>query len=100
MKKFFLALALVVSASAFAGEKTVIFPQVYNYGFNVQVTVWNHTDRSVNCSGPLYLTYQSGARETEYFWDNVMARFTSYRTVYPRRTNDRITMVSHSISCF
>lgn len=100
MKKLILALTLVASASAFAGEKAMIFPNVYNYGHSVMVSVWNHTDRNVSCSGPLYLTYQSNVRETEYFFETVWSRQTTYRNVYPRRMNDRITMVSHSISCF
>lgn len=100
MKTLFITLALAFAASAFAEEKTVVFPSVYNYGSNVQVQVWNHTDRNVNCSGFVYLNYQSGVRDQEYYFDYVSARFTSYRTIWPRRTGDRILSVNHSISCF
>lgn len=100
MKIFFLLSSLLISGLAMGKADTVIFPQVYNYGFSVQVSVWNYTDRSVNCNGSLFLTYQSGARETEYFFEMVPARFTSYRNINSRRLNDRITQVTHGISCF
>lgn len=100
MKKLFLVSALLFSFSALAEQEAVVFPQVYNYGTNVQVRIWNHTDRSVSCSGFVNLYYQSGARDSEYFYDHVSARFTSYRNIYPRRLNDRVMNVNHSISCF
>lgn len=99
MKKLILALLVTVSASAFAEKESIVFPRVYNYGSSVQVQVWNHTDRSVNCSGFVNITLQSGKRESEYYFDFVSARFTSYRTFYMRDLNDRVSFVNHSIFC-
>lgn len=99
MKKIILGLALLSSVPAFAGDKAVVFPQVYNYGFNIQVQVWNNTDRAVNCSGFIYYNTQGGFRDSEYYFDYVSARFNSFRTIYPRTSGDRILSVSHSIFC-
>lgn len=100
MKKLLLTCSLLLSSVAFAETKTVVFPQVWNYGTSVQIQIWNHTDRSISCSGPVYLNMQSGERIHEYFYDFVSARFTSYRTIFSRNMNDRISSVSHMISCF
>ncbi len=99
MKKIILGLALLACGSAFAEEKAVVFPQVYNYGFNIQIQVWNHTDRAVNCSGFIYYNTQGGFRDSEYYFDYVGARFNSFRTIYPRTSGDRVLSVSHSIFC-
>ncbi len=99
MKKIILGLALLSSVSATASDKLVVFPQVYNYGFNIQVQVWNNTDRAVNCSGFIYYNTQGGFRDSEYYFDYVSARFNSFRTIYPSTSGDRILSVSHSIFC-
>jgi hypothetical protein len=100
MKKYLILFGLVAAFSAVAKPEIVIFPNVYNHGSNVTVQVWNYTDRTVNCSGPVYLDMEVGSRETAYFFDTIMAKFTSYRTIYPRTMSDRVRSVSHSISCF
>lgn len=99
MKKIFITLMLAFSATAFAEKTATIFPHVYNYGSSVQVQVWNHTDRAVNCSGFVYMNLQSGKRTSEYYFDYVSPRFTSYRSIYSRDMNDRIVSVNHSIFC-
>lgn len=100
MKKWIILLAIMISSLAYSAKDSAIFPNVYTTGLNVQVSIWNHTPQYVNCSGFLYLNYQSGQRDSEYFWDNVPANFNSFRTIYPRRMNDRIVSVSHSIFCY
>jgi hypothetical protein len=100
MKTFLVLVSLFISFSALSKPQTLVFPSVYNYGSNATVQVWNYSDRTINCSGAVYLEMESGARETEYFFDTIMPRFTSYRSIYPRMMNDRIRSVSHSISCF
>lgn len=99
MKKFMVALALTISASAFAEKASVIFPHVYNYGSSVQVQIWNHTDKYVSCSGPLWMTTEKGVSYSEYLFDSIMPRMTAYRSFYSRDFNDRIRNVSHSIFC-
>lgn len=99
MKKFFSCLLLALSFSAVAETEAIIFPHVYNYGSNVQVQIWNNTDRSVSCSGYIYMNTQQGFRDTEYYYDWISPRFSSYRSFYLRRANDRIVSVSHSIFC-
>jgi hypothetical protein len=100
MKLLFLILSLAFTTATFAGKDMIVFPQVYNYGSSVQITIWNTTDRQISCSGSVWMSLQSGARETEYYFDYIGARFTSFRTIYPRTSGDRIVNVSHSISCF
>ena len=101
MKKMILGLALLVSFGAFASEeKTAIFPRVYNAGYAIQVQVWNHTDRAVNCSGFINYTLMDGTRDSAYYSDYVFARQNTFRMIYPRGTSERINWVSHSIYCF
>ena len=100
MKNVLLLATLLLSTSVFAEKESVVFPQVSNYGSSVQVRIWNHTDRSVSCSGQIYLNYMSGYRDSEYFFEYVSARFTSYKHIYSRRMNDRVVNVTHTISCF
>lgn len=99
MKKIILALALTISASAFAEKASVIFPQVYNYGSSVQVQIWNHTDKYVTCSGSIWMRTEKGVSYSEYLFDSVMPRFSAYRSFYARDYNDRIQSVNHSIFC-
>jgi hypothetical protein len=100
MKKCLVLFCLLASLSVFAKPETVIFPNVYNYSSNVTIQIWNYSDRTVNCSGPVYMDMESGVRESEYFFDTIMAKFSSYRSIYPRNLNDRIRSVSHFITCF
>jgi hypothetical protein len=98
MKK--MILGLILSFSAFAGTQSVIYPQVYNYNYNVQVTIWNHTDKSVNCSGSLTLWSSNGGTQTEYISERVSPKFTFYRSFYPRISGDRFTNVTNNIFCY
>lgn len=98
MKKFVIALSVLFSLAAFAKPEYIVFPSVYNFGQNVQVQIWNTTDRFITCSGSLTLTLESGERENQSFFEPVSPRFSSFRTIYPR-TNSRIVFVNHSIFC-
>ncbi|MCM2348768.1 MAG: hypothetical protein NDI69_02025 [Bacteriovoracaceae bacterium] len=99
MKKFFTGLLLALSFTAIAENESIVYPSVYNYGYNVQVQVWNTTDRNVTCSGYVNMRTEQGHTNSEYYYDWISPRFTSYRSYYPRRANDRIISVSHSIFC-
>lgn len=99
MKKFMMVLALLTTGSVFAAPDAT-FPNVYNYGSQVQVQVWNHDNRQVNCNGTLWMRTQSGKSYSEYYSDWVFPRGSSYRTFYARDMNDRIASVSHNIACF
>ena len=99
MKKIFIVLSILFSMSALAEATVSVWPRVYNNGRSVQVQVWNNTNRGVNCSGPIYMTMEDGTTDHEYYFDYVSARFSSYRTVYPRDFNARIDRVHHSIWC-
>ena len=99
MKKLTMVLALLATGSVFAASDAV-FPNVYNYGSQVQVQVWNHDNRQVHCNGTLWMRTQSGKSYSEYYSDWVFARGSSFRTFYARDLNDRIQNVSHNISCF
>ena len=99
MKKFILAVTLVLSGLAFAEDEAPIFPQVFNYGNSVQIQITNHTDSYVTCSGPVWITTDKGATYSEHYFDSVMPRFTSYRRIQVRNFQDRIRFVNHSIFC-
>lgn len=99
MKKFMMIFALLATGTVFAA-KDAAFPNVYNYGTQVQVQVWNHGDRQVNCNGTLWMRTMSGKSYTEYYSDFVFARGSSFRTFYARDYKDRISNVTHNIFCF
>ncbi len=99
MKNLFLALALTISASAFAEKASIIFPRVYNTGSSVQVEIWNHTDKYVTCSGSIWMRTEKGNSYSEYYFDSIMPRFTSYRTFYSRDFQDRVVSVNNGIFC-
>jgi hypothetical protein len=98
MKKMAL-LALLTSTAVFAGRTNVIFPQVTNLGSSVQVTLWNHTDRNVTCSGLVNMTYGNGVRSSESVFEYIPPNITSYRTYYGQQFGERIVHVDHSIFC-
>lgn len=99
MKKLFLGLMMTLSAVAFAGKESVIFPHVYNYGSSVQVQVWNTTNRMVTCSGWINMTLQSGKRDQAHYFEMLSPGFNSFRTFYTRDFNDRVMSVYHTIFC-
>lgn len=99
MKKLILALSLAISGLAFSGEQAAIYPQVINFGNSIQIQVWNHTDAYITCSGPVWITTETGASYSEHYFDSVMPKFTSYRRIQARNFQDRIRFVNHSIFC-
>jgi hypothetical protein len=100
MKKIFLALVLTCTASAFAGKDAVVFPRVYNYGSSIQVQVWNHTDKTVTCSGSIFGRTVKGVSYSDFYFDTVTPSFTSYRSFYTRDFSDRFFSVRHNIYCY
>lgn len=99
MKNLFLCISILVSGSVSAAADITVFPNVYNYGGRAEVQVWNHTDKTIRCSGWVDLRLESGRSESDYYFDTVPPRSNSYRSVYPRNFQDRIRFVSHSIFC-
>lgn len=95
MKKYFLALMIAFSGSAMA---QAIFPQVSNFGNQVNVSIWNHTNRDVNCSGWIYITNQQNRTESIHFFERVWRRSHLNRNYRPR-TPERIRYVNHNIWC-
>jgi hypothetical protein len=98
MKKC-LFVVFLVSGLAHAGRSNAIFPQVTNFGTSVQVTIWNHTEGNVTCSGFVNLSYANGQRQSENVFEYIPSRMTSYRTIYGQQFGERIVMVDHSIFC-
>lgn len=99
MKNLIAGLVLVVSSVAFAAKDVAIFPNVYNYGNSVQVHIWNTSNRSVWCSGSVYMNLDNGQTQSENYSEYVMANFNSYKMIYPRLAGARILSISHSIFC-
>jgi hypothetical protein len=100
MKIFFLTLSLLFSSLASAAPESIVFPEVYNFGSRVQVTIRNHTDRNLNCSGFIYMDSMNGRRETHYFNAYVYPRETFFRTIQSWDYYTRYTWVNHSIRCY
>jgi uncharacterized protein YsxB (DUF464 family) len=100
MKKIILGLVLALSSSAFAAKNISVYPSVYNFGYSVQVQIWNTTEKTVSCSGFINMFMDNNQQESQYYSEFVTARFNSIRNIYPRQMNVRVTSVSHSIYCF
>ncbi len=98
MKKYFF-LASLLSVLVHAASASAIFPRVTNLGTSVQVSIWNHTDRYVTCSGFVNLGYANGQRSSESVFESIPSRITSYRTIYGQPFGERIVMVDHSLFC-
>lgn len=99
MKKIILLTTLALSFSAYAAKDTTVFPEIYNFGSNVQLTIRNHTDRSVTCSGLLVLRTWNGYRQSFHYFNTIPSRFVTYRNYYPQMMGDRVMNISHSIYC-
>lgn len=99
MKKLFLVLSLVFSTYALANVDLTVYPRLYYFGNKVEVQIWNHTDKQVTCSGMVTIRTQNNDYQTEYFYDYVAARMTSYRSIYLRDWSDRVSFANHSIYC-
>lgn len=101
MKNLFLILftTLLVNQVSFAEDKMSPWPRVIAWSHGVDLTINNFTDDDYSCSGPIYIRYASGARDTEYYYGRIYARQTEYRMFYSRRSQDRITSAFDSIFC-
>lgn len=99
MKSLIFAGFLALSSSAFAG---MVWPQVSNWGSSVEVSIWNHTDEDVRCSGSVYFSTSEGRSESHYYMSTVYKRSSDYERYYLFTTTatERITSVNHTISCF
>jgi hypothetical protein len=100
MKITFFAALMSLSFSLFAGPSGLIFPEVYNFGHSVQVTVRNHTNEDVRCTGSISMVSQTGQRDNESFYETVPAGMTNFKTFFNRRMGDRYVSVMHTISCY
>ena len=99
MKKIILLITLALSFPVFAAKDTTVFPEIYNFGSNVQVIIRNQTERSATCSGLLFLRTWNGYRQTFHYFDTIPSRFVTYKNFYPQMMGDRILSISHSIYC-
>lgn len=97
MKNAILGLVLLTGFSQAA--EAVVWPNVYNWGNRVEVQVFNNTDRSVWCSGSVYLRMESNKEESHYFSEFINRGMFVYRSIYPRTLSERIQRVNHSIFC-
>lgn len=96
MKKFF-----AVSLFAFAAvAQASVFPHVWNNGRTVTLDAWNHSDRQVRCSGPIYLELSDNRRDTIHVFEYLWPRQSLYRTYYPNTVGATIERVSHSVWCW
>ena len=102
MKKLIVGIFLAFSFSSLASieeSEAYVYPNVVNYGYSIQVQIWNTTDNVVRCSG--YLNYRTDkGPESRFFTEIVSPRMNSYRMIYPNYLNSRILNVDHSIFCF
>ncbi len=99
MKKMIVVIGLMISAPGFTKPESVIFPQLYNFRYSVQVNVWNTSDQYVGCSGFIWMSTQNGFRDSAYYFDYVPGHFNTFKNIYVRRGDDRIVSFSHSIMC-
>lgn len=99
MKIFFLSIMLIISNAVTASENSVIFPDVFNFRYKLEVRVWNHSNQIVNCSGFVRTFSQLGFSDSHYYFEPVLPGMFSVRSIYPSRVGDQFNYADHSIFC-
>lgn len=94
-----MTIALIVLVFAAVANASV-FPHVWNNGRNVTIDAWNHSDRQVRCSGPIYMRMDDNTQDTVYVHDFIWPRGHLYRTYYPNSVGKQIQSVSHGVWCW
>lgn len=92
---------LMVTSVAFGKTNTpIIFPQVINLGYEIQIRIWNSTDKRITCMGPVYAYSETGKSDGMHFYGFVEPRMTSLRSFFPLLDGHRIINMTHSIACY
>lgn len=92
-------IALIVLAFA-AVANASIYPHVWNNGRFATLDAWNHSDRQVRCSGPVYMRMEDNTQDTVFVHEYIWARGHLYRHVYPNSIGKQIRSVSHGVWCW
>lgn len=102
MKKLLLVIftTLLVNQVSFAEENMTPWPRVTAWSQGVDLRINNYSDDDYSCSGPIYIRYNSGRTDTEYYYGRVYARQMDYRYFYNRSSQDRIVSAHESIFCY
>ncbi len=100
MKILILAIGLLASLSGMA-QSVAVNPQLMNFGYAVQVQVYNSTKDNIDCSGTITLHTQANRIETNYFHEYVRSGEMSYSQMFYLMDNsDRINFANHFINCY
>lgn len=97
------ALALGSISYSFASdseEKLRPWPRLTIYPTSVDVNINNFDDFDYTCSGNVYMYYQSGRQEVQYYYNKIYARTSDYRSFRNYNYNDRIVSANHTINCY
>lgn len=76
-----------------------IVPNIYNYGDQLFVSVWNHFSGPVVCSGQIHFQSMEG-REHRFFYEEVPPRLTSTYSILPENPETEILSFSHDVLCY
>lgn len=99
MRTFVISVLFLLSFMAQAQEKSVVFPQLTVWPNSVDVRIWNTTDKTIYCSGPIYIYSQSNRFKTEYFNRYITPRSHAYQSFHNFNINDPYRNAHHSIFC-
>ena len=106
MRKYlclFLPFILFFSGLSFANRisksPSFIVPSIYNYGDHLFISVWNHFNGPIVCTGQIQ--YQSlEGREHKFFYEEAPPRLTSTFLVIPENPETEISYFSHDVICY
>ena len=94
---------LFLSKTSFAKRITkspsFIVPFVYNYGDHLFISVWNHFNGPIVCTGQIQFQSNEG-REHRYFYEEAPPRMTSTFLVIPENPETEISFFSHDVICY
>ena len=91
----FISLLMITVAQAQS-----VYPNVFTTPNQVQVSIYNYTQKDINCSGTIYITTQSGKFETRYYYQRIYRGMSDFRTFPNFDYNDPFMHSHHSINCF
>lgn len=91
----------LINQLSFAQEKVIRpWPRVIAWSNGVDLTIDNYDTQDYSCSGPIYIRYDGGASDVEFYSGIVRARSSERRYYYSRRSDQRVQSAYESIFCY
>ena len=77
-----------------------IFPRVYTFPNQVQLTINNYTQKDQRCSGSIFIYHMSGRFDSRFYSNFIYKGMSDFRTFMNFNSQDPYRNAHHSINCF